>query len=943
MIRRVLLWVGFLVGVVVCVSANAERYTTVILYQQNLPSSYVSVTEALAQRYPEAKQIAFTSYVSEVSSQLQEIRPLRVVVVVQPEKVTPDFVDNADSTFSQIVPGDFQDVVWTVVTGVDAAAAAALVTASDASGGKALLIGNPDGSLYPESGEVPHYLASFLSNTGNSSTYINLTDQEDPDIVASSVAAEINGNPVDCIFYDGHGEPYGWLFRVDDLLSGSGGELAGVPSSGGSIAVNNGKPAFIFSTACLTARIHGNRASPWYPWEDSSVNEGASWGDSIALAWLKDSPGVYVGSDSVQYSDPMTKTVFHLVADGMSPAEAVRWGKNALVLLEGETRDTDPSDGTAADLLAYSAREVLTVGDPSWKVPLAGGSPGYSVQCTIGEQQDQLPTVSRGYVYVDQDVKFACSVTVSVTKQMFVEASSTGENYYNTEMTPYFVENVGALFGMIWAEGEGVCISGAVKPTEDTTMGEFAGEDPSDADKLYSYPSTPVFKCKGVSGGFVWLIGAGVTDDDGDGWMGYTIPSGYSKQFDGYFYVPGVSQKIVSTQETSSSGTKEVELINISSRDIADVIARVPLPWGAENVQVSGDAEQVTLVSDADGVFAEFTVASIASGETKSFTVSYDITSSGGGSDSGGNGGGDTGSGGGGESGGGSGGVVADAGEDMNVHAGDTVQLDGSGSTGQSLSYQWSQLSGIEVSLQNADSAVASFVAPSNSTDYSLVFRLTVTDAEGNTSSDTVTVNVYVSDTVPKVTKVTILNIHGTITTPLVDIGFYLEEPDKDRCSVRVEYTGGSAGDAWKAATVVGYTGNLEPGKMHAVTWQCGIDEAGVEADDYRVRVIPTDGKHEGTSVESTRFALSNVDRTLSPTGGGSSSGGGGCFLATAAFGSGMELCRLRNVRDAYLLTASAGSRFVFTYYGISPEAAGVERCSGAVRALVRRITRSSM
>ena len=88
---------------------------------------------------------------------------------------------------------------------------------------------------------------------------------------------------------------------------------------------------------------------------------------------------------------------------------------------------------------------------------------------------------------------------------------------------------------------------------------------------------------------------------------------------------------------------------------------------------------------------------------------------------------------------------AADAGIDQTVDAGDTVSLDGSGSSdedGTIATYQWAQTTGPAVSLSNEDQAATSFVAPGVDTDTTLVFRLTVTDDGGATGSDDVSVTV---------------------------------------------------------------------------------------------------------------------------------------------------------------------------------------------------------
>ena len=88
--------------------------------------------------------------------------------------------------------------------------------------------------------------------------------------------------------------------------------------------------------------------------------------------------------------------------------------------------------------------------------------------------------------------------------------------------------------------------------------------------------------------------------------------------------------------------------------------------------------------------------------------------------------------------------LTADAGPDQTVNEGDTVYLDGSGSTGsggEALTYSWRQTGGPTVTLTDATSATPNFIAPEVTEDATLTFALTVAEA-GDSDTDTVDVTV---------------------------------------------------------------------------------------------------------------------------------------------------------------------------------------------------------
>ena len=98
---------------------------------------------------------------------------------------------------------------------------------------------------------------------------------------------------------------------------------------------------------------------------------------------------------------------------------------------------------------------------------------------------------------------------------------------------------------------------------------------------------------------------------------------------------------------------------------------------------------------------------------------------------------------------------TADAGADQVVDSGDTVQLDGSGSTnpsGNTLTYQWTQIQGPDVTLSDSTAVKPTFTAPLLGELQNLVFELVVANEyEVKSESDSVTVTVnpiaYPTDT----------------------------------------------------------------------------------------------------------------------------------------------------------------------------------------------------
>jgi serine protease len=97
---------------------------------------------------------------------------------------------------------------------------------------------------------------------------------------------------------------------------------------------------------------------------------------------------------------------------------------------------------------------------------------------------------------------------------------------------------------------------------------------------------------------------------------------------------------------------------------------------------------------------------------------------------------------------------IAEAGAAQTVEPGTEVSLDGSASSdadGSITSYAWTQSDGPEVDIRNANTVQGSFIAPSVTALTDLVFTLTVTDNDGASTNDSVTITVGPRDSFPPV------------------------------------------------------------------------------------------------------------------------------------------------------------------------------------------------
>ncbi|MBA6288995.1 PKD domain-containing protein [Colwellia sp. MB3u-4] len=99
-----------------------------------------------------------------------------------------------------------------------------------------------------------------------------------------------------------------------------------------------------------------------------------------------------------------------------------------------------------------------------------------------------------------------------------------------------------------------------------------------------------------------------------------------------------------------------------------------------------------------------------------------------------------------------------DAGEDQSVYKNDVIMLSGIGSDtdGSIAQSNWIQTGGTSITLENSDTASASFIPSNLTADETLIFQLTVIDNDGGEAFDSVNITVF-TDSIPELSADKIL------------------------------------------------------------------------------------------------------------------------------------------------------------------------------------------
>ena len=248
---------------------------------------------------------------------------------------------------------------------------------------------------------------------------------------------------------------------------------------------------------------------------------------------------------------------------------------------------------------------------------------------------------------------------------------------------------------------------------------------------------------------------------------------------------------------------------------------------------------------------------------------------------------------------------IAVAGADFSVDGTDSFTLDGSESTdpdGSIASYRWEQISGPDVPLNNAGTAIATGTAPDD--DVVLVFRLTVTDDGGLTDTAQITITVTertILATAPRNAQTT------SVTTSSYAISFDAPSSFGSGTLVRYERRFRISGESYGSWLSLGSSTSFTVGSRPSGT-----------TFDTQIRAVTTAGNGASTTVTSTTtvaVVLATAPRNAQTT-SVSTSSYAISFDAPSSFGSGTFVRYERRFRisgESYGSWLSLGSSTSFT------------------------------
>lgn len=235
---------------------------------------------------------------------------------------------------------------------------------------------------------------------------------------------------------------------------------------------------------------------------------------------------------------------------------------------------------------------------------------------------------------------------------------------------------------------------------------------------------------------------------------------------------------------------------------------------------------------------------------------------------------------------------TADAGSNITVDELAEAKLAGIGSDedGDELVYTWTQTDGPNVTLNDAGTASARFMAPEVAADTELTFRMTVADPDGEEASDTVVVTVKQVNVAPEANAAVQGDIQYELSTVTLDAGNSADH-DGDDLTYSWEQT---AGPTVTLADEDTATPSFETGRI-----------SGYEPFAFEVTV--SDGALSAT--DTVEFFARELNRVIMTGNLDDEDRDGGIWSVALATGERVQLTSERG--NVSLFAASADRRFV--------------------------------
>ena len=211
---------------------------------------------------------------------------------------------------------------------------------------------------------------------------------------------------------------------------------------------------------------------------------------------------------------------------------------------------------------------------------------------------------------------------------------------------------------------------------------------------------------------------------------------------------------------------------------------------------------------------------------------------------------------------------TASAGSDQTVAEGATVTLDGSGSSdpeGTSLTYTWSQTAGTSMSLSSTSVAQPTFTAPQASSNYVLVFQVSVTDGVNSAVTDSVTITVTADNDAPTASAGSDQTVAEGATVTLDATGS--SDPEGGSVSYTWSQTAGTTMSLSSTSVAQPTFTALQALANYQVTFQVSVSDSNSASTDTVTITVTADNDAPTASAGSDQTPAEGATVTLDASG----------------------------------------------------------------------------